>query len=375
MTVARRFASNIDLLGFALVRAMVDPVTSDPTGLGSGDAGRLWFRSDVPTLKVWSGTTAWDIFSRSNQTGTQTASTISDFAAAVEALKWEDMVAPSTAVNMNSQQFSSLATATASGQAIEYAQFNTALANLKSGLDFKSTEATVVATSNITISAPGATISGHSMATGDTMLLTAQSTATQNGLYTWNGASTAATRTPDASTTGSIFSGTMVAVGDAGTTDPGTVWMQTAVGTGTNGAITIGTDSMTWIQPFTATTYSQGNGISISGSTISAVPNTGVTVGGSGIGADFSLVSQYQESIVPTSSTGKWTISGAVGTYNHALSTYVPDVTIRVYTSPPSGYTQGDEIDMYVCATDQNNVQITFPAAPASNNWIIRVNK
>lgn len=375
MAVSRRFAANIDLLGFALVRAMLDPVTSDPTGLGAGDAGRVWFRSDVPTLKVWNGTSALDVFARANATGTQTASTISDFTTAVQAIRWESMTAPNAAVNMNSQQFSSLATASSSGQAVEYAQFNTALANLKSGLDFKGTQATVVATSNISLSAPGATISGHTMASGDTMLLTGQTTASQNGLYTWNGASSAATRAADASSTGSIYSGTMVAVGDAGTTAPGTVWMQTTVGTGSNGAITIGTDSMTWIQPFSATTYSQGNGISISGSTISALLGTGLVFSGSNIVPDFTQVSQYQESVVPTASTGKWTISGAVGTYNHALNTSCPDVTIRVYTSPASGYTQGDEIEMYVCATDANNVQITFPAAPASNNWIIRVNK
>jgi hypothetical protein len=371
--VAIRYAANIDLTSFALVHAMLDPVTSDPTGLGTGDAGRVWYRSDIPTLKTWNGTGAIDMLARASQTGTQTASTISDFTAAVNALRWESMTAPNAAVNMNSQQFSSLAAASGSGQAVEYAQFNTALTNLKSGLDFKGTEATVVATANVSLSAPGATISGHTMAANDTVLLTAQSTATQNGLYNWVGASSALTRTADTSTTGSIYSGTMVAVGDAGTTDPGTVWMQTTVGTGSNGAITIGTDSMTWIQPFTATTYSAGNGITITGSTIAASLGTGLTFSGSTIVPDFTVDSQYQESIVPTASTGKWTISGAVGTYNHALGSYAPDVHIYVYTSPASGFTQGDEVEMYVNRSDANNVQITFPAAPASNNWIIRV--
>lgn len=373
MTVARRFASNLDILGFALVRGMLDPVTVDPTGLGSGDAGRVWFRSDIPTLKFWNGTAAIDVKDLGTATGSITASKVSDFTTAVQAIKWATMTAPTAAVNMNSQQFSSLATASGSGQAVEYAQFNTALANLKSGLDFKSTQATVVATTNITLTAPGATISAHTMVTGDTMLLTGQTTATQNGLYNWLGASTLATRTADTSTTGSIFSGTMVAVGNAGTTFPDTVWMQTVVGTGTNGAITIGTDSMTWIQPFSATTYTNGNGINISVGVISAVANTGVTVTGSGIGADFSVVPKKLVSVVPTATTGLWTIASTVGTYNHGLANYCPNVTIRVYTSPASGYTQGDEIEMYCVATDSNNVQITFPAAPASSNWIIQV--
>ncbi len=50
MTVARRFTSNIDITGYALVHAMMDPVSSDPSGLGTGDAGRVLFRTDVPTL-------------------------------------------------------------------------------------------------------------------------------------------------------------------------------------------------------------------------------------------------------------------------------------------------------------------------------------
>lgn len=374
MTVARRFASNIDLLGFALVRAMLDPITVDPTGLGSGDAGRIWFRSDIPTLKFWNGTTAIDVKDLGSATGTTTASKISDFTTAVQAIKWATMTAPTAAVNMNSQQFSSLATASGSGQAVEYAQFNTALANLKSGLDFKATQATVVVTTNISLSAPGATLAGHTMASGDTMLLTAQTTGSQNGLYNWLGASTLATRTADTSTTGSIFSGTMVAVGGAGTSNQDTIWMQTTVGTGANGTITIGTDSMTWVQPFTATSYTSGNGgITISGSVITAIANTGVAIGGSGIGADFSVVPKKLVSVVPTSTTGLWTISGSVGTYNHGLSNSAVAVTIRAYTSPVSGYTQGDEIEMYNVATDANNVQITFPAAPASNNWVVQV--
>jgi hypothetical protein len=377
MTVARRYAANIDMLGFALVRAMLDPVTSDPTGLGTGDAGRIWFRSDTPTLKVWSGTTAWDVFARANQTGTQTASTISDFSTAVNALRWESMTAPNAAVNMNSQQFSSLATATASGQAVEYAQFQTALTNVQAGLDFKAPPATVASATNISLSSPGTSLHGHTFAAGDTVLLTGQTTTTQNGIYTWN-SSSSLTRRTDSSATGDIFAGTMISVGASDNTYGDTVWMQTTVGTGTNGTITIGTDALTWIQPFSSTTYTAGNaGISIVGTSISAVAQSGggATISGSGIAADFTKVSQYVETIVPTASTGSWTISGAVGTYNHALGSYAPDVHIYVYTSPASGYTQGDEIEMYVNRTDSNNVQITFPAAPASNNWIVRINR
>lgn len=374
MTVSRRFAANIDLYGFALVRAMLDPVTVDPSGLGSGDAGRVWFRSDIPTLKFWNGTTAIDVKDLGSATGTITASTVSDFTSAVEALKWSAMAVPTGAVPMNSENFSGLAAASGSGQAVEYAQFQTAITNIAAGLDFKSPPATVVVTSNMSLSSPGSTINGHTMAANDTVLLTAQTTTTQNGVYTWN-SSTSLTRRTDSSATGDVFAGTMISVGAADSTNPDTVWMQTTVGTGTNGTITIGTDSMVWIQPFTATTYSAGNGIAITGSTIAAklLSGGGLAFSGSSLEADFTKVSQYIETIVPTSSSGSWTLSAAVGTYNHNLGSYAVDVHVYVYTSPASGYTQGDEIEMYVNRTDSNNVQITFPAAPASNNWIVRI--
>ena len=53
---------------------------------------------------------------------------------------------------------------------------------------------------NIDLSAPGATIDGVTMASQDRFLVRSQTTASQNGIYVWNGASSAATRSLDAST-------------------------------------------------------------------------------------------------------------------------------------------------------------------------------
>ncbi len=48
--------------------------------------------------------------------------------------------------------------------------------------------------SNISLATPGATIDGITMATSDRVLVRAQSTASENGIYIWNGASTLMTR-------------------------------------------------------------------------------------------------------------------------------------------------------------------------------------
>jgi len=381
----RRFATSIDLMGLALLHAAIDPVSSDPAGLGSGDAGRVWVNTTVPTVKYWTGTTAIDLLARANQTGFQLASTISNFTATVQGIQWSSMTAPTGAVNMSSQNFSNLATATASGQAVEYAQFNNAIAAVQAGLDFKAPPATVVVTTNMSLTAPGTTINGHTMAVGDTVLLTGQTTTSQNGIYTWNSA-TSLTRRADSNTNTSIYSGTMISVGAADSTNPDTVWMQTAVGTGTNGALTLGTDSQTWIKPFSATTYTAGNGINITGATISAVvagssnsvnsaagSTNGLSVGGSGLYIDPATGVRKVWGTIPTATTGIYTVSGAACTIAHALNNQYADVAVFAGSSPPTigGSTPatGEDITVGVVRTDANNVQLTFPSAPGSNNY------
>lgn len=389
----KRFATSIDLMGLALINACLNPLSSDPSGLGAGDAGRIWWNTTTTpggTLKVWSGTAAIDLLARANATGTQTASTISDFTSAVQALKWANMTAPTSAVNMSSQQFSSLGTATSAGQAVEYTQFNNAIAAVNAGMDFKAPPAEVVATANVSLSAPGTTINGHTMAAGDTVLLSGQTTTTQNGIYTWN-SSTSLTRRADASSNSSIFSGTMISVGATDSTNADTVWMQTAVGTGTNGAITVGTDAQTWIKPFTSTTYTAGNGISIASSVLSAVvagsansadtatgSTNGVLVGGSGLYLDPATGLKKVYGTIPTASTGIYTVSGAAVTIAHSLGNMNAKAIVKAGSSPQAvgGVTpsQGEVVEVQdVVTSPGNNTVLTFPAAPTTNAWTFEI--
>lgn len=386
----RRFATSIDLMGLALLNAMLNPLSSDPSGLGSGDAGRVWVNTTTPTVKYWNGTAAIDLLARANATGTQIASTISDFTAAVQALKWSNMAVPTGAVNMSSQQFSSLGTASSAGQAVEYAQFNTAIANVQSGMDFKAPPATVVVTTNMaSLSAPGATINGHTMAVNDTVLLTAQTTASQNGLYNWLGASTLMTRRADASSNSSVFSGTMISVGSGDNTNPDTVWMQTAAGTATGGAITMGTDTQTWIKPFTSTTYTQGNGILISAGVISGVvagsaqtadaaigSTNGLLLGGSGFYIDPATGVRKVYGTIPTASAGIYTVSGGTVTVADGISNINKNVVVHAGSSPQAvgGVTPsaGEVVEVGV-VTSATNTVLTFPATPTTNAWTFQI--
>lgn len=90
---------------------------------------------------------------------------------------------------------------------------------------------------NINLAAPGATIDGITMASGDRFLVRVQDTPAQNGIYIWNGASSAATRSLDANTFDELEGATTVVTEGS---SAGVSYRQTAV----NG--TLGTTAVAW---------------------------------------------------------------------------------------------------------------------------------
>lgn len=91
--------------------------------------------------------------------------------------------------------------------------------------------------SNINLAAPGASLDGITMTTGDRFLASAQTSGLENGIYIWNGAATPATRAPDMSTAAEVEQAvTTVEEG----TSAGASYRQTAVN------VTLGTTTLTW---------------------------------------------------------------------------------------------------------------------------------
>ena len=74
-----------------------------------------------------------DPYARANHTGTQTASTISDFDTQVRTSRLDQMAAPTASVSLNSQKITSLATPTADGDASTKAYVDTQINNLIDG--------------------------------------------------------------------------------------------------------------------------------------------------------------------------------------------------------------------------------------------------
>jgi len=352
--VVDNFGKPVDLHGNEMRNMVIQNLGSAPAGEG---AGQMWFDTVNHLLKWFNGTIDIDPLNRTNHSGSQIAATISDFTAAVQALRWASMTAPNAAVPMGAQNFSGLATASGAGQAVEYAQFTTALANIATGMDLKETQAQVVTTTNLNLATPGATINGHAMLANDRILATGQTTASANGLYVWNGAASSATRAPDANTAGSILPGTMVAVGSTDSTNPDTVWMQTATGTGTNNAIVLGTDSQTWIKVLSPVTYTGSTSISIVAGVISAIvaAGGGLSISGSGLGiAAGGAARPYLTTLTGDGTTTSWTVTHNLGTAN-------PVVVVRIAGAKW-------ETDDQVAGAGASTTQVTIGISPAPAN-------
>lgn len=99
----------------------------------------------------------------------------------------------------------------------------------------------VRAQGNITLSGPGATVDGIAMVSGDRFLADQQSTGTQDGIYVWNGAASAATRATDMAA-GAHAKGAFTFVSEGTDADKGFVC------TNDDGSDTVGTNALTFAQ-------------------------------------------------------------------------------------------------------------------------------
>lgn len=134
--------------------------------------------------------------SRANHTGTQTASTISDFDTAVRTNRLDQMANPTNPVNFSSQRAVNVADPEGAQDAATKAWVEEKLAGLSGG-QFQKGVVAVSTDQNVNLASPGATIDGVSLEVGDRVLLFGQSTSTQNGPYVWNGPELSMTRAPN----------------------------------------------------------------------------------------------------------------------------------------------------------------------------------
>ena len=209
---------------------------------------------------------ATDPLARANHTGTQTASTISDFDTQVRTSKVTDLTAPTSSFSMNSQKITNVATPTSDNDAANKAYVDAAITNVNIH------ESVVAATTgNVNLNNAvdnNKVLDGVTIKTGDRILVKNQNTTSQNGIYivASNGAPTRAT---DYDAAGEVSAGDFIFV-ENGTVNANTGWVQTYH------VVTVGTDPISFTQFSGAGTYTAGNGLTLTGTTFSI--NTGTTV-------------------------------------------------------------------------------------------------
>lgn len=243
-------------------------VASDGTSIPNGYITNAMVS---PTAGIALSKLATDPLNRANHTGTQLASTISNFDTQVRTSRLDQMAAPTATVDLNGQRLANVGNPVANADAVNKAYVD----NARAGISVKD-PVRVAATGNVTLSAPGAAINGITMVAGDRFLAPLQNTATENGIYQFNGASSAASRTLDADGSGEVFDGSMVAVAEGSLA--GYQYIQTATASGAPGSWT-----QTWVVFQTGgQTYVAGNGLTLSGTTFALDAPVSLANGGTG---------------------------------------------------------------------------------------------
>lgn len=221
------------------------------------------------------------------------------------------------------------------------------------GLAWKDS-ARVSTQANLNLASPGATIDGITMASGDRVLVRAQTTASENGIYIWNGAATPATRALDASTAAELEQAVLTV--EEGTS-AGVTYRQTAVN------FTLDTNDVLW---------------SVFGSSAGAASETSAGIAELATQAETDAGTDDARIVTPLKlATSPWAKKqflanigdGSATSYavTHNLNTR--DVQVEIYRNSGNYDTVLAEIQR----TSVNQITVVFDTAPASNAYRVVV--
>lgn len=327
--MSRKFLTHVDFSKNEIQNAVAQVLASAP---GTPVPGQFYYNSTTGRLE-FRGAAAWiDPTARANHSGTQLAATISDFTTAVQAIRLDQMAAPTAAVSLNNQKITNLAEPTVSTDAATKNYVDSAV----NGTDWKQSVRAATTGSNLAALSGLLTIDGITLVANDRVLVKDQTTGSANGIYL--AASGAWTRSLDADVNAEVTAGLSVMVTE-GTTLADTQWRLT-----TNDAVVVGTTALVFAQIGAGSSYTAGTGIDITGNTISI--NTAVTV------------RKFAQTVGDGSA-----VSIAV---THSLNTL--DVQVQVVEISTGATVECDQTRNSV-----NQVTVGFTTAPASNTLRVLV--
>lgn len=251
-------------------------------------------------------------------------------------------------LDLTGQRIVNLADGSSPGDAVTKAQLDAAIR----GLDWKQS-VRVATTTNITLSGTQ-TIDSVAVIAGDRVLVKDQSTAANNGIYVV--AAGAWARAVDFDEPAEVTAAAAIPV-EAGTTNGDAVFILT-----TDGTITIGSTALAFTRlGGSGSSYTAGNGLTLSGAQFSVVPKAagGLAVDGTGVSIDVAQlpslgIARRYAANVPNGST--------TATITHGLGTL--DVVVVIYE-----ISSGAEVEADVVAATTNTVTITFATAPTSGQY------
>lgn len=212
----------------------------------------------------------------------------------------------------------------------------------------------VATQANLNLTSPGASIDGVSMTVNDRVLVRANSSASQNGIYVWNGAAVAMTRSLDANTAAELEQA-VVTVEEG--TSAGATFRQTAIN------FVLDTGSVTWTSFGTAAPAATESTAGIAEIATQAETDTGTDdqriVTPLKLATYAGRVRRYATDIGDGSNTSY--------TVTHNLNTR--DISVEVRRNS-GAY---DYVIVDVEATTLNTATIRFAAAPTSNAFRVFV--
>jgi len=224
---------------------------------------------------------------------------ISDFDTGVQANRLDQMAAPTGNVSINSNKLTNVTDPTSAQDAATKAYVDA----VKTGLDVKDS-VKVATTANITLSGTQ-TIDGVAVSADERVLVKDQSTGSENGIYDCKAG--AWSRSSDFDADSEVTGGAFVFV-EQGTANADQGYVLT-----TDGSITVGTTSLAFTQFSGAGTITAGDGLTKSGSEISAdlKANGGLVIESAEIAVDLAASAITGTLAVADGGTGSTSASAA----------------------------------------------------------------
>lgn len=362
-----KFLVPIDLSSLEILNVRIQNLVSPPQ-TNNNSQGLIYYDTAAKAIKVFDGNT-WvpldarllpagslpinllsvNPLDRSLHTGSQLASTISDFNTAVDNRLVNINISNfqiTQPLNLNNQEITNLGPPTTANSAVRKLDLDNAIL----GLDAK--ESVKVATTvNITLSG-SQIIDGFPASNGDRVLVKNQADPVLNGIYI--ASNTNWTRSSDA-TNGRLTPQSYVFV-EQGIQNAGTQWKIS-----NTGAVSVGLSPITWTQfngQANQNTLVAGDGILISNNNISVKldANSGLSLSPNGL------------KIANTASTNKFSSMIGNGTnttfqVTHNLGTEDVIVSVRQNTG------QKEAIFTDWRVVDANKIELSFAFAPALNEY------